>query len=138
MDRERPDLLPLMRRWGSAWATYARDVGVACPPALIELADAMEDVYIHIDDQHGWDLLTPDTARQERETLVGLATAWPDLADRSRMLPVFGQDGDLLLLADDGRIHAFTHDDWEKDGVVAACFDDLIDAWATGLKRPTP
>jgi hypothetical protein len=42
------------------------------------------------------------------------------------MLPVFGQDSDLLLLAADGRVHAFAHDDPDTDEVVASSLAELV------------
>jgi hypothetical protein len=140
---DRTDLLEIMQRWGDAWQAHARALGVPCPPALVELADAMADVYVSIRADHGWDLLTPDASHEARTGLVDLA-AWvatlgkepekygrllrglPGLEARARMAPVLGQDGDLLLLAADGRVHAFTHDAWEDDGVAAPSFDALL------------
>src|SRR4051812_7161623 len=109
----RPGLLYMMRDWSAAWASYCRELDTPCPPALLELARAMQDVYVHIHDEHGWDLLTPDDARERRSFLARLANKFPDLTPRAGMLPVFGQSGNLMLLAKDGRVHRFTKDDWQ-------------------------
>lgn len=127
VERKRPDLLPLMRPWGQDWREYAGELGLACPVALQELGDAMSDVYIHVHDEHGWDLLTPKDSRENRRFLGELALEFPELAARAEMMPVFGQDGDLYLLAKDERVYAFTHDGWEDDGVAASTLEELLD-----------
>ena len=126
IERTRPDLLPVMRPWGREWGEYARELGVPCPPALVELRDAMTELYISVQAEHGWVLLTPDDSRIERRSLGELALEFPELVERSEMMPVFGQDGDLYLLAGDGRVHAFTHDYWENDKESFASFDELL------------
>src|SRR5262245_29378599 len=96
VERTRPDLISRMRRRGRDWEQYGQEVGVPLPPTLIELADAMEGICVHIDDQHGWALLTPEDSRGERRLLGELAVEFPELKSRAEMVPVFGQDGDLF------------------------------------------
>lgn len=125
--RTRPGLLHYLRDWSTDWQAYLRELGVACPPSLLEVAAAMANMYVHIRDEHGWDFLTPDDSRERRSFLGRLASKYPELALRSTMIPIFGQDGDLMLLAPDQSIHRFTRDDWERDrGVVATDFDALL------------
>jgi hypothetical protein len=141
---DRTGTLARMQRWGGTWRAYAGELGIPCPPGLVELADAMAAVRVYVGADHGWDLLTPDESREARESVAAardwwkaheglfagridpMAGAYPSIEARARMAPVFGQDGDLLLLAADGRVHAFTHDGWEHDGVVAESFDELL------------
>ena len=122
-----PDRLQDMRAYGDAWRACAASAGVPCPQALFELGEAMADhlISIHVDD-HGWELLTPDDAMARARSLRSLAAQFPALAARTEMLPIFGEDGDLLLLATDGVIHRFTHDGWETDGVVARSLEELL------------
>ncbi len=126
IESARPDLLPRMVRTDAAWQAFTVELGFPCPEALVELGRAAENHLIHIDDSHGWDLLSPKEAHETRQFLEKLAGRYPELARRCRMAPVFGQDGDLLLLAPDGRVWMFTHDDWEHDEVVTESFDQLI------------
>lgn len=42
------------------------------------------------------------------------------------MVAVFREDGDLLLLARDGRVHAFMHDNFKNDEVISESFDELL------------
>ncbi len=132
--RSRPGLLPYMRDWAGEWLAYCAEVGVTCPPSLLELATAMRDVYVHIHDEHGWDLLTPHDARERRSFLARLATKHPELRERAAMLPIFGQDGDLLLIARDQAIHRFTRDDWSNDRPFAGDFDVLLHFLASGAR----
>lgn len=118
-----------MVRTDAAWQAIMVEQGIPCPEALVDLGRAAENQLIHIDDDHGWDLLQPHEARETQRYLERLAGEFPDLAPRSRMVPVFGEDGDLLLLAPDGRVWMFTHDAWESDEVVAESFDQLIAAF---------
>jgi hypothetical protein len=125
---QRPDLLAAMHAHGDETRALAASLGIVAPAALVELADAMREVFIHVSSRsRGRDLVTPSEARQVLDFLLRLAERFPELLARSRMLPVFGQDGDYELLGQDGRIHGFTHDDWERDGVVAPSFDALLD-----------
>ncbi|MBX7098749.1 MAG: hypothetical protein K1X89_13665 [Myxococcaceae bacterium] len=119
-------MLVRLVRTDHGWRTLADELGFRCPPALLELGRASEHQVVHIDDDHGWDLLFPEQAREARQFLAHLATDFPAVGERSRMVPVFGQDGDLLLLAPDERVWMFTHDDWDNDGVVAESFDALL------------
>lgn len=134
--RTRPGLLWMMRDWSTAWSAYCKELGVACPPALLELARAMVDVYPHFHDEHGWDLLTPDDARERRSFLARLSNKHPELAPRAAMLPVFGQSGNLMLLAHDGTVHRFTAADWQHDHVVLRDFDALLRYLVTGAIDP--
>ncbi len=133
--RTRPGLLPYMRDWARDWLAYCAELGIGCPPSLLELATAMRDVYVHIHDEHGWDLLTPADARERRSFLGRLAAAQPALRERAAMLPIFGQDGDLLLIAADGAIHRFTRDDWASDRPFAGDFDALLHYLASGARE---
>lgn len=134
MERHMPEFLPSMQRWGAAYAAYFDEVGIAPPTALIDLADAMADVYVHLTGADGWVLVLPEESRDSRRFLQKFALQFPDLAERGEMVPVFGKDGDLLLLARDGRIHGFTHDGWENDGVVAESFDALLEAFIARIE----
>lgn len=134
--RTRPGLLHAMRDWSTGWTSYCRELAIPCPPALLELAAAMKDVYIHIHDEHGWDLLTPDDARERRSFLARLANKHPELTARAAMLPVFGQSGNLMLLAKDGKVHRFTRDDWQHDRVVLRDFDAMLRVLVTGTIDP--
>ena len=124
--RTRPGLLYMMRDWSAAWTAYCKELGFPCPAPLLELASAMKDVYVHCHDEHGWDLLTPDDARERRSFLARLADKHPELAPRAALLPVFGQSGNLMLLARDGKVHRFTAADWQHDTMVLRDFDALL------------
>ncbi|MBS2026542.1 MAG: hypothetical protein JST54_01450 [Deltaproteobacteria bacterium] len=127
LKKERTDLLGLMNPDGAGWRKLASECGVPCPPALVELGDAMGDVFVHVSTQeHDWDLLTPDGAREERRSLASLVAQFPELRARAKMLPLFGQDGDLLLLAADGTMWNFTHDDLADDRMVAPSLEALL------------
>jgi len=124
--RTRPGLLWMMRDWSGQWVTLCKELGFPCPAPLLELASAMQDVYVHCHDEHGWDLLTPDDARERRHFLARLADVYPALAPRAEMLPVFGQSGNLMLLDREGKAHRFTAGDWQHDTVVLRDFDALL------------
>ena len=130
--RTRPGLLYWMRDWSAPWAAYCKELGFPCPPPLLELASAMKDVYVHCHDEHGWDLLMPDDARERRSFLARLADKHPELSVRAAMLPVFGQSGNLMLLARDGRVYRYTAADWQHDHVVLRDFDALLKFLVTG------
>lgn len=52
------------------------------------------------------------------------------------MLPVFGEDGDLLLIAADGRVHALGHEEWNRCEVVAGSLTELLDRAVEGALNP--
>jgi len=135
MERELPNFLPAMQRWGAAFAAYLDEVDIPAPAALIELADAMHDVYVHLGGAGGWVLVLPEESRATRLFLQGFAVRYPELAARGEMVPVFSPDGDLLLLAREGKIYGCTHDGWESDGVVAESFDALLEAFIAQIER---
>ena len=123
----RTDLLGMMSPDGAGWRKVTAELGIPCPPALVELGDAMGDVFVHVHtEDHDWDLLSPDEARQEREFMATLVAQSPELRARAKMLPIFGQDGDLLLLAADGTVWNYTHDDVVDDRMVAPSLDALL------------
>ena len=117
------------------WPRIARDLGCVCPPELIALEDAQRSRRIVAGD---WELLDPDTAWSEHEGLVHLAEHAPCLAGHRGMLPLFGSDGDLLLLAGDGvHICSLTSGVPSGDhGTVAPDLPSLLDAFATGTPLP--
>ncbi len=121
----RPDLARQMTAWGAQWVSLAQEIGLACPPELILLGDAMahQFIYIRVLD-HDYALLSPEEARRERAALAVRGANY-GVADRSAMLPIFGQDGDLLLLATDG-IHAMAHDEMDVDDIVARSLAELL------------
>ena len=109
-----------LRSWGKEWSALAQELGMPCPPALVRLADAMakHSIYFRFG-RHSYGMLTPESARKE---LAFMAT----FPDARTMLPVFGQDGDLLMLDREGAIHAYRHDDWQKTTRVAESLEDLL------------
>lgn len=121
----RPDLVALMQRWGAAWRVLAEEALITCPEDLVVLGDAMESQFIYFEFlEHAYAMLTPENARRERRFLAESARQYGTL-DRSTMLPIFGQDAALLLLAADG-IHAMEHDAMEDDEIVATSISDLL------------
>jgi hypothetical protein len=133
----RRDLLPLMQPWGAAWRELCAELGVACPDELVALGDAMAEVYVYVDvDGHAYAMLTPEQARDERAFLATCVTHSPSLTTRTCMVPVFGEDSDLLLLAQDGRVHALAHDDPSTDEVVAASLAELVAIAQPGAVNP--
>ncbi len=84
---------------------------------------AHQFIYIRVLD-HDYALLSPEEARRERAALAVRGANY-GVADRSAMLPIFGQDGDLLLLATDG-IHAMAHDEMDVDDIVARSLAELL------------
>jgi hypothetical protein len=126
-----------MQPWGDAWRALCAELGIGCPGELAALGEAMADVYVCIDvADHGYEMLTPEQAREERAFLATCVAHSPSLATRAGMLPVFGQDGDLLLLASDGRVHALAHDDPDTDEVVAASLAKLVAIARPGVVNP--
>jgi hypothetical protein len=134
----RPDLLPLMERWGDAWRALCTEVEIACPDELVILGNAMIDAFVYLQvDRHHYAMLTPADAREARALLLeGSQTHSPEFAGRASMLPVFGEDGDYLLLAKDGRIHVAIHDDPADDRVVAGSLAELVVLARPGRANP--
>jgi len=128
-----PGWLAEMRPLGAAWRTYLESLGIEGPASLFELGDAMADHYI---DVRGWVLQSPEQAREARAMLGRLAAQFPPTWPYDAMVPVFSQDGDLLLLSSDGRVLEWLHDAFEDDPkVVAATLDALLEAWLDMLER---
>lgn len=93
----------------------------------------MAVVYVYVLwDNHSYSLLTPEAALEERAFLRELAEIDHGLAELAEMLPVFGEDGDLLLLASDGQIYGFMHDEGEQRAAVATSFDALLGGMTPG------
>ena len=111
---------------GTEWGPITAELGIPCPEALVLLGRAMADRVIYFAfEGHSYRMLTPEEAREE---LAFMAT-FPDeplLQVARAMLPVFGEDGDLLLLDRDGAIHAYQHDDWHELPRVADNLEDLL------------
>jgi hypothetical protein len=115
---------------GSAWRALANEVGIPCPDALVVLGDAMAERLLYFafgsPRRHQYEMLTPEDARDRRALLARLAHDFGELTPYTQMLPVFGQDGDLLLLDPSGAVHVWFHDDWSGSGRVASSLDDLL------------
>jgi hypothetical protein len=77
-----------MRPLGREWAAYLRELGMPSSPTLIQIADVMADVYVHVG---GWRLLDPDAARRQAPRGA------PGVA-------FMATDDELLLLDTDGRV----------------------------------
>ena len=127
LKKERPDLLGVMNPDGAGWRKLAAECGVPCPPALVEIGDAMGDVFVHVHTpEHDWDLLTPDQSRDDRKHLASLVAIEPHLRALAKMLPIFGQDGDLLLLAADGTMWRYIHDYADDNQMIAPSLEALL------------
>jgi hypothetical protein len=132
-----PRFAPQFQPWGAAWRALCAEVGLTCPALLVELGDAMADVLPYIEVAGAsYALLTPAESRDERAYLAQVAARLPAVASRAAMLPLFGEDGDLLLLDADGRVHAFEHHDEEPDRIVAASLDELLETASPGATNP--
>ena len=133
----RPDLLPQMEAWGPAWRELCAELGVPCPDLLVALGDAMADVccYFEIDGE-SYAMLTPREARDARADLTKWATTTiPALAVPAAMLPVFGEDGTLLIAAD-GRIYRQGFEESDRCDLVADNLGELLDLAAPGALNP--
>lgn len=117
------------------WLEIARELCGACPPELLALAEAQRGQRIVVGP---WEFLDADAAWSEHEELVRFAREAPCLAAHARMLPVFGADGDLLLLAEDGvRICSFSSGLPSGDhGTVAPDLRSLLELFATRTPLP--
>ena len=135
--RMRPDLLTQMNAYGTEWRVLCAERGIACPDELAALGDAMADLFPYFKiARHSYAMLTPTEARDEIAFLADMATSFPVLEPYTAMLPVFGQDGDLLLLARDGRVYALAHDDWEGASVAASSLSELFDHATAAALNP--
>jgi hypothetical protein len=114
-----------MRPAGAEWRAYFEERGFVCPASLLELADLSVEVYVDI---AGWTMGTPGAARADRERFLCTSARWPELAPYADMLSVLGRDGDLVLLARDGRVFGWKHDAHAGLAPLAASFDALLDA----------
>jgi hypothetical protein len=118
---------PSMQRWGAAWRALCDEAGVPCPDALVLLGDAMHAHTIYFSfEGHSYRMLSPEEAHDERVFLAQMAIEFPILTPWKDLLPVFGEDGDLLLLDREGAVHALPHDDWESGARVAHGLEDLL------------
>jgi hypothetical protein len=116
-----------MQAWGAAWRALCDAIGIACPPALVRLGDAMHEHFVYFSfEKHSYQMLTPAEAADERALLAKFAGEVAALVPYTAMLPVFGEDGDLLLLDQGGAVHALAHDDWEHGVRVATDLEDLL------------
>ncbi len=134
LEREAPGYLPGLAAWGEGWRVLCAELGMPCPPALVLLGDAMADRHLYLSFAgHAYSMLTPDEARETRTFLLGLARRYPEFARHAAMLPVFGQDGDLLVLAPEGAVYAFVHDDDQDHAPVAASLEDVLERSRPGV-----
>lgn len=114
-------------RDGAAWRALAAELGIPCPPSLERLGDAMEEQLIYFRFRsHQYAMLTPISARAARENLLELAASFSNLLPFCAMLPLFGEDGDLLLLDAEGRIWALPHDDRPPVEPAVSSLDGLL------------
>lgn len=133
----RPDLLPQMAPWGPSWRALCEELALPCPELVVALGDAMADVFLYFAiDGHTYAMLTPEEARHEHAFLNTMAASYPYLLAPAAMLPVFGEDGDLLLIAADGRVHALGHEEWNRCEVVAGSLTELLDRAVEGALNP--
>lgn len=130
-----PGWLAAMVPLGERWRVYLAERGFPCPARLIELADLSADYLVDIG---GWQLGPPDAAEADRATLRRLAERSPELAPHVDTVALLGCDGDLVLLARDGRVHLWLHDAPEGSRVVASSFDALIDALLDSFEGRRP
>jgi hypothetical protein len=145
-EKYRDDLLEEMVAWGESWRLLCSERGLPCPAALVELGDAMANVWLHLrveaderrrihSEPHSYAMLTPAAARDQLDFLL----EWSESSVACvELLPVFGQDGDLLLLARDGRVHAWGHDEPRSTEIVADSLEALLDHATTVPVDPRP
>jgi hypothetical protein len=112
-----------MRPLGQAWKAQLSEWRIPCPEGLVALADAAAECLLELG---GWQFYAPEGAGENRGFLQRHAA----LMAHAQMAPLFGRDGDLLLLAGDGRIHLWRHEAWEDSRVVAGSFRELLAAIA--------
>lgn len=119
---------------GSEYQALASSLSIPCPPELVVLGDALVEMSIWVGP---WELGDPTAARADRAHLVALTANAPCLAPRSAMLPLFGRDGDLLLLDGVGAVWCFSHDTFAYDhGMVAPSLDVLLGRLLDGPEIP--
>jgi hypothetical protein len=101
-----------MQSWRDAWRALCDEIDVSAPAELLALAHAMHEVFVYFElEKHAYAMITPDEAREQRRFIASVAHLDPRIEPFTRMLPVFGQDGDYLLLDEKGRVHRWVHDD---------------------------
>jgi hypothetical protein len=114
-------------RYGEAWRALAAEAGVPCPEALVELGDAMAEQFIYFRFRgHQYAMLTPTGAREERRFLSELATSYREVVPFTAMLPLFGEDGDHLLLDANGALWALPHDDAPPPAPAVSSLEALL------------
>ncbi|MFO0554271.1 MAG: hypothetical protein U0271_38175 [Polyangiaceae bacterium] len=127
LGEEGPNLFGEARACGAAWRELAAEVGVPCPDALVLLGDAMAERYVYFRfRRHQFAMFYPEDARSEREHLSNMATKWTELAPFAAMLPIFGEDGDSLLLDNHGQVWFLLHDDSPPQEPVAPNLDSVL------------
>nr|WP_242589567.1 NAD(P)-binding domain-containing protein [Corallococcus macrosporus] len=112
--------------FGDAWRRQFAEWRLPCPEGLAELADGAGEVLIDIG---GWGMFEPQDDMDLREGLRQDVSR-AHLAD---MAPLFGRDGDLLLLDQEGRVHLWLHEEGDETRVVARDFRALLAIFAAGI-----
>ncbi|HEY0134457.1 MAG TPA: hypothetical protein VGB85_10265 [Nannocystis sp.] len=109
---------------GAEYQTLTSSLGLPCPPELVLLGDALADGRVFGD---RWELNTPEGAVYTRKELQEWAIDSPCLRPRAQMLPLFGSDGDHLLLDRDGSIWPWSHEiPTDDEGCVARSLDEAL------------
>ena len=112
--------------YGEAWRALTKELGLPCPEALVQLGDAMAHQFVYFRFRgHQYAMLTPKQAGRKREYLIELAE--PELEPFTRMIPVFSEDGDHLMLDAKGAFWALPHDDSPPEKPAVKSLDVLLD-----------
>ncbi|HEY0133970.1 MAG TPA: hypothetical protein VGB85_07815 [Nannocystis sp.] len=112
------------RRLGAEYQALTSSLGMPCPPELVLLGDELADVSVFCG---LWELAGPEGAVATREEFQERAVQSPCLRPRADMLPLFGYDGDWLLLDRHGAIWLWSHEIPTDDvGCVARSLDELL------------
>lgn len=126
-----PAMAPSFRPYGAEWRALCAELGVPCPDGVVRIGDAMAHLWpfltIEIEGRViSYEPLTPGAARSHRAYLESIVSRHPTLAPRAAMLPLFGLDGDVLLLDAAGLVHTFWFYEEERTAVVADSLADLL------------
>lgn len=117
----------------AAWRAAAQRLGWECPPELLELSRTPYLLYVG-----GWEFC-PAPRGDYQDPILALFARTSCRAPLVRMLPVFGKDGDRLMLASDGAIRRWSGDVFAlayDHGLVASSFAELLEAMIA--REPTP
>ncbi|NOK34973.1 NAD(P)-binding domain-containing protein [Corallococcus exercitus] len=113
--------------FGDAWRRQYAEWRLPCPDGLAELADGAGEVLIDIG---GWGLYEPQADTDLRE---GLRRDVSTAHLTEMVAPLFGRDGDLLLLDAEGRVHLWLHEEGDETRVVARDFRALLAIFAARI-----